>query len=86
MRDERTAGSWGSPRNGLTEIKTWAMYVYRDQHLVHPDLMQTYIYLPVLKPLLQVFIDTLVRNGGEQRHIRDSHLLLLESFLPIGLP
>lgn len=45
----------------------------------------TYINLSILEPLFQILIYTLVRDGGEQRHIRHTNLLLLEPFLPVGL-
>lgn len=74
------------PRNGLTEINTCAIYVYSTiSDIPPPPGSPTHVNLPVLKPLFQVVIDTLIADRREQRHIRHAHLLLLESFFPIRL-
>lgn len=43
------------------------------------------IYLAARPPLLKVLIDALVADRGQQSHIRDSYLFLLESLFPVGL-
>jgi hypothetical protein len=49
--------------------------------------MLAYIDLLVIKPRFEVIIDSLIRNGTEQRHIPYTRLLLLpESLGPIRLP
>ena len=39
----------------------------------------------ILPPFLQILIDALVADLGQQRHVGDTHLLLLEPLLPVGL-
>lgn len=48
------------------------------------DHTGTYIYLLVLKPLLDIIVDSFVCDSTEQGHIwHTGRLLLLESFTPV---
>lgn len=46
--------------------------------------MQAHVDLRRLEPLLQIVIDRLVADCGQQSHVTDSDLLLFEGLLPIG--
>ena len=54
---------------------------------VHGDEHRTNVGvdLCVLPPFIEVLIDALVRDGGEEGHVRYADLLLLEAFLPVCL-
>lgn len=45
----------------------------------------TYIYLCILETLFQVVVDSVLRDRGQERHVRDTSLFLLERVLPVGL-
>lgn len=50
-----------------------------------PSFCPTYVYFTIFKPLLQIVVDSLVRNLADKREIRNSNLFLLGAFED-GLP
>lgn len=43
------------------------------------------VYLPVCPPFLQILVYTVIADLGQQRHVRDANLLLLEALFPVCL-
>jgi hypothetical protein len=60
------------------------MYVYSCQ-ILKLGSQATNIDFSVKEALLQILIDTLVADLTQERHVRYTCLLLLETLLPIGL-
>ena len=55
-------------------------WVDRDEHCANVS-----VDLSVLPSLLQVLVNALVRDRGEEGHVGDADRLLLEALLPVGL-
>jgi hypothetical protein len=75
-------------RNGLTDTNTCPMYVYAAVSRCLPLSPctggrgavaggSTHVYLAILEALLQILVDSLVRDLANQREIRNSDFLLL---------
>lgn len=65
------------PLKGLTEISTWAIYVYHSQLIIRGRGLLAYIDLLIIEPRFEILIDSLIRNGTKECHIPYTSLLLL---------
>ena len=70
-----------SPLNGLTEMRTWAIYVYMEfgmskgpasekWRMAHVDFL-------VEEPFLEVLVDSFVGDRAQQCHVRHTSRFLL---------
>jgi hypothetical protein len=73
--DPRTART-GLPLKGLTEIRTWAIYVCLLAKAMRVEL-PAHVDLLVVEPRFEIIIDSFIRDRAEQSHVPHSRLLLL---------